>query len=68
MPSTMQVMAVNSSDGKSMRCAAWIIMSPKITPIPVRDTMPTTQPAQAQPMTMDMAEKPDFTMAEGMFL
>ena len=68
MPRMTQVMAVNTRDGNSMECASWIIMSPKITPIPVRETMPTTMPAQAQPMTMDMAENPDFTIAEGMSL
>ena len=64
----MQVMAVKSRDGNSRPCAAWIIISPKITPMPVMETMPTTIPAQAQPMTMDMALKPDLTMALGMVL
>ena len=40
-------------------------MSPKITPMPVMETMPTTISAQAQPMTMDMALKPDLTIAMG---
>ena len=55
----MQVMAVKSRDGNSRLCAAWIIISPKITPMPVMETMPTT---------MDMALKPDLTMALGMVL
>ena len=63
MPRITQVIAVKSSEGNSKPWAAWIIMSPKMTPIPVRDTMPTTNPAQAQPITMDMELKADFAMA-----
>ena len=61
MPRMTQATAVKTRERKRLPPAALIIMSPKTTPMPVRAVMATTMPAQAQPMTMDMALKPVFT-------
>ena len=66
MPRMIQANAVNSSARNRFPPEAEIMMSPKTTPMPVRETIATTIPAQAHPETMETAFKPASFKLPGM--